>query len=81
MLAIERPENFNAENFNHIDTVKAERSGGHDNGDLYYSIDRTKYGLNRVPLIAGYYANGDYFFRVVDIRYNEYTVLVFEQSN
>lgn len=76
MQSIERPTNFDAEHYEHLATVKAERSGGHLTGDLYYSIDRNKYNVKDVPLETGYFTNGEHLFRVVNNGYNDFTIIV-----
>jgi len=79
MQNIERPDNFNAENYEHLATVKAERSGGYSTGDLTYSIDRNNYNLKDVPLESGYYTNQDHVFRVVNNGYNDFTIIVLKE--
>ena len=75
MKKVECPDNFNAENYEHLATVKAERSGGYAEGDLYYSIDRNKYNLKDVPLETGYYTKDEYLYRVVNNSYNDFTII------
>jgi len=78
MDKIKFPTDFGKNNYEHLATIKAERSGGTSNGDLFYSNNRNEYDIKNVPLSKGFYTNGLLFYRVVG-EYSEFSIYVFEK--